>query len=77
MDSAFLAISSCQELYPDSDLSSDSAESDNDNYFTTAEGLQHLSVEGEAVLSHLENILHIRDHDSEALQNGIISCSCN
>lgn len=66
----FEVISNCQKLYPDSELSSDSAEEDEtipqedftgddvtEGYFTTADGLQQLSIDGESVLSHLENIL--------------------
>ena len=58
-------LSDCQQLYPDTELSSDSEEEE--EYFTTVEGLQHLSVEGETVLSHLENIL-IPNQNS--VQNG-------
>lgn len=61
MDAIFEAISYCQQLYPDTELSSDSANEDETEpegaYFSTAEGLQHLTLEGETVLSHLENIL--------------------
>lgn len=71
----FDAISDCQQLYPDPDLSSDSncSEAEDGNvsstgdYFTTADGLQHLSIEGEAVLNHLESILHIQDATQENL----------
>lgn len=71
-------ISDCQQLYPDSELSSDSAkeeEEDSDlppveGYFTTAEELQHLSLEGESVLSHLESILRVQGHDHATIENG-------
>lgn len=71
VDTIFEAISSCQLLYPDPELSSDSAEEEVNNmpstgeYFTTAEGLQHLSVEGESVLSHLEGILQVHTGNQE------------
>lgn len=65
-------MSECQQLYPDPELSSDSAEEVNvlssGEYFTTAEGLQHLSIEGESVLSHLEGILQVRATNHE---NGV------
>ena len=77
VEEIFEAISECQQLYPDSDLSSDSDlphEGDGggdllqeEGYFTTAEGLQHLSAEGESVLAHLEDILHIQEQSG---QNG-------
>lgn len=73
VDAIFETISSCQQLYPDSELSSDSAEEDIDltpsegEFFTTVEGLQHLSLEGQSVLTHLENILHQnQDHSLES-----------
>ncbi len=60
VDEIYEVISDCQQLYPDSELSSDSTEENSvavDGYFTTADGLQHLSLEGESVLNHLEGIL--------------------
>lgn len=68
----FETISECQQLYPDSELSSDSGEEDINSvpleggYFTTVDGLQHLSLEGESVLTHLENIIQ----QSQSHQNG-------
>ena len=55
-------ISDCQQLYPDSELNSDSDEEISDGYFTTASGLHHLSLEGEAVLNHLESIIQNEDN---------------
>ena len=71
----FEAISECQQLYPDPDLSSDSncSEAEDGNvlstgeYFTTADGLEHLSIEGETVLSHLESILHVQNTTPEKM----------
>ena len=65
VEAIFEVISDCQQLYPDSDLSSDSADADEytpEDYFTTADGLQHLSLEGKAVLTHLESIF-VEDQD--------------
>ncbi len=74
-------ISDCQQLYPDSDLSSDSEEEETDlmpteeeetnlmpteEYFNTVEGMQHLSIEGQSTLTHLEHVL-IQSH---GLENG-------
>lgn len=76
VDTIFETISDCQLLYPDSDLSSDSAEEEGNSmpaesgYFTTVEGLQHLSLEGESVLNHLESILRINQEPSRAAENG-------
>ena len=70
VDELFSCISECQRLYPDSQLSSEEDESaamvEEGNFYTTPEGLQDLSAEGESVLRHLENILHI----NEAQENG-------
>lgn len=74
MDEIYTAISECQELYPDPELSSDSeascegeeAEIEDNNvegFFTNEDGLQHLTVEGEAVLAHLESILRLSSDD--------------
>lgn len=73
VDYIYELISDCQQLYPDSELSSDSAEEnadgiEADGYFTTADGLQHLSLEGEATLSHLENII-VQNH-SLSMEDG-------
>ena len=58
-----------QQLYPDSDISSDSDDNQTNDvspplveegdYFTTAEGLEYLTAEGRSVLSHLESVLHV------------------
>lgn len=53
-------------------MSSDSADEGDtsEGFFTTAEGLQHLSIEGETVLNHLETILGVQNHDQESRENG-------
>ena len=40
------------------------------DYFTTAEGLQYLSSEGEAILVQMDSILHIQGEENEVMQNG-------
>ena len=79
VEEIYSAICECQLLYPDPDLSDSSGEEEDiDNiqeisecpsdFFTSAEGLEHLTAEGEVVLAHLESILHI---DAEiASENG-------
>ena len=73
VDELFSVISECQRLYPDSDLSSNEEEEgegqEEGNFYTSPEGLQELSAEGESVLRHLENILHIND-DENPQENG-------
>ena len=48
-------------------------------FFTSADGLEHLTAEGEAVLAHLESILHIQpQQDAEngkSPQLKIVLCS--
>ncbi len=71
VETIFGLICEFQQLYPDSDLSSDSDMNDDvsleeGNYFTTAEGLEYITAEGESVLSHLESILHIREEGTES-----------
>ena len=63
----FEVISDYQQLYPDTELSGDSDDEGNteEEYFTTVEGLQHLSLEGESVLTHLETII-----ENESATNG-------
>lgn len=68
VDEIYEIITDCQQLYPDSELSSDSAEAANE-YFTTADGLQHLSLEGESVLNHLENIL-VQNQNQLSMEDG-------
>ena len=78
VDIIYQAISECQELYPDPELSSDSecddvlAESgrrEQEGYYTSEEGLQHLTVDGQAVLAHLESILRVSSNEEQT--NGI------
>lgn len=68
MDELFSTISECQQLYPDAEISSEEEQeggiedvsvSEEGNYYTTPEGLQGLTAEGERVLQHLESILRI------------------
>ena len=78
METIYSAICECQLLYPDPELSdSDSCSEEEDvqelqqcpeDFFTSADGLQHLTAEGEVVLAHLESILHIDDQSGS--QNG-------
>jgi len=71
VEELFSCVSECQRLYPDSQLSSEEDESvataEEGNFYTSPEGLQDLSAEGESVLRHLEAILHI----NEAQENGM------
>lgn len=79
METIYSAICDCQLLYPDpeqSDSSEEEVESVEEieecpeDFFTSAEGLQHLTAEGEVVLAHLESILHIED---QSTHNGEIA----
>ena len=78
MDGIYQAISHCQTLYPDPEQS-DSAEEgggeedkegegeidlESGEFFTTAEGLAHLSPQGLATLAHLEHILQLPSPES-------------
>ena len=75
METIYSAICECQLLYPDPEQS-DSSEEDSvqeiqessGDFFTSADGLQHLTAEGEIVLAHLESVLHV--DDASASQNG-------
>ena len=74
VDEIYQAITHCQTLYPDPDQSDsdeqgpeegegdeedDSVNLEDGDFLTTAEGLNHLSPEGFATLSHLERILQL------------------
>lgn len=86
VEEIYAAISECQELYPDPELSSDSeleqeeAEEEKDGsedeeeegFFTSADGLQHLTVEGEAVLAHLESILRVSEQSNGSAEGNKI-----
>jgi hypothetical protein len=39
------------------------------DFFTSADGLEHLTAEGETVLAHLESILHVEDQQDSG-ENG-------
>ena len=73
VDRIFEAITECQRLYPDSELSSDSDEESNTlegGYFTTIDGLQHLSLEGQSVLNHLEHVIQQSEGHHRSIENG-------
>ena len=70
MDGIYQAITHCQTLYPDPEQSDSDVEGDeveeveeidleSGDFFTTADGLNHLSPQGLATLSHLERILQL------------------
>lgn len=84
VETIYSAICDCQLLYPDPEQS-DSDEEDEveggdieelqecpEDFFTSAEGLQHLTAEGEAVLAHLESILQISDQPPQNGNNIIV-----
>ena len=83
-----MAITHCQTLYPDPELSDSEAEEEEEEgegevgewdggeggggevvdlqsgeFFTTAEGLDHLSAQGQATLAHLERVLQLPSPD--------------
>ena len=70
MQGIYEAITHCQTLYPDPELSEseldewegeeggeEEVDLEGGEFFTSAEGLNHLSPQGLATLSHLERIL--------------------
>ena len=76
MDAIFQAISECQTLYPDPELSSEEDEDEGvevggggeegemvdlsgGEFFTSPEGLDHLTPEGQVVLQHLERVFQM------------------
>ena len=71
MEGIFQAISECQTLYPDVEQMNSSDEEVDDtpvedggepgegDFFTTPEGLQHLTPEGQRVLEHLESVFQM------------------
>ena len=86
VDAIYMAITHCQTLYPDPELSDSEAEEEEEEgevgewdggeggggevvdlqsgeFFTTAEGLDHLSAQGQATLAHLERILQLPSPD--------------
>lgn len=73
VDRIFEAITECQRLYPDSELSSDSDEECHipleGGYFMTIDGLQHLSLEGQSVLNHLEHVIQ-QSEGHQSTENG-------
>ena len=84
VETIYSSISECQLLYPDPEMSDSSETEEEDvqeisecpsDFFTSAEGLQHLTAEGEIVLAHLESILHIDGEPIATSQNGELSYS--
>ena len=95
MDAIFQAISECQTLYPDPELSS---EEDDDEgvemgggggegeiidlsggeFFTSPEGLDHLTPEGQVVLQHLERVFQMPTPEdfAQMVTNGQHVCMC-
>lgn len=76
MEDIYSAICDCQLLYPDPEQSDSEEEGEEaesveeleecpEDFFTSSEGLQHLTAEGEVVLAHLESILHIEEPSTE------------
>ena len=95
VDAIFQAISECQTLYPDPELSS---EEDDDEgvemgggggegeiidlsggeFFTSPEGLDHLTPEGQVVLQHLERVFQMPTPEdfAQMVTNGQHMCVC-
>ena len=76
VDAIFQAISECQTLYPDPELSNEEDEDEGvevegggeegemidlsgGEFFTSPEGLDHLTPEGQVVLQHLERVFQM------------------
>ena len=73
MDGIYQAITECQALYPDTEqLSSGEEEGEGEGeegeevtelsggeFFTSLEGVEHLTPEGQAVLEHLERVFQM------------------
>lgn len=78
VDGIYQAITHCQTLYPDPEQSDSDVEDEegeveegedidleSGDFFTTAEGLDHLSPQGLATLSHLERILQLPNSEND------------
>lgn len=78
MDGIYQAITHCQTLYPDPEQSDSDIEDgegeveeegdidlESGDFFTTAEGFDHLSPQGLATLSHLERILQLPNIETD------------
>ena len=73
MDGIFQAITECQALYPDTEQLSSGEEGEEEGgeggeevtelsggeFFTSLEGVEHLTPEGQAVLEHLERVFQL------------------
>ena len=75
MDGIFQAITECQALYPDTEQLSSGEEGEEGEeweeegeevtelsggeFFTSLEGVEHLTPEGQAVLEHLERVFQM------------------
>ena len=87
VETIFQAISECQALYPDSEQMSSEEEEElceeeeedvdlqGGDFFTSPEGIQHLTPEGQTVLEHLERVFQLPSPGefSEMVANGELS----
>ena len=89
MEAIYEAISECQLLYPDSQVSGEEEDGEEPmleeeeyregEYFTTPEGLSHLTVEGKAVLEHLEKVFKLptQEEFAKMVEPGMcFACVC-
>ena len=95
MDAIFQAISECQTLYPDPELSNEEDEEEGvevegggeegemidlsgGEFFTSPEGLDHLTPEGQVVLQHLERVFQMPTPEdfAQMVTNGQYMCVC-
>lgn len=96
MDAIFQAISECQTLYPDPELSNEEDEDEGvevegggeegemidlsgGEFFTSPEGLDHLTPEGQVVLQHLERVFQMPTPEdfAQMVTNGQYMCVCS
>ena len=90
MEAIYEAISECQLLYPDSQVSEGEDEEEEPmlipeekceeegDYFTTPEGFSRLTVEGKAVLEHLEKVFKppTEEELTKMAEPGMCVCVC-
>ncbi|XP_061184651.1 methylosome subunit pICln-like [Saccostrea echinata] len=69
LDAMFNAMSDCQALHPDEQDTDSEAEEFDANYYEGEEGEQHLTMEGQRTLQHLENLLLNGQGDGPTHQN--------
>ena len=93
VDAIFQAISECQTLYPDPELSNEEDEDEGvevegggkegemidlsgGEFFTSPEGLDHLTPEGQVVLQHLERVFQMPTPEdfAQMVTNGQYVC---